>query len=78
MFRAAQVMLLHKIDLLPHVEFDVAAAIANAKHVNPAITVLCVSARTGEGLAAWYAWIDEQSPPKLLRARDATSPSERR
>jgi len=61
MFRAAELVLLNKIDLLPHVEFDVAAAIAHAKQVNPAITVLSVSARTGEGLASWYAWIDQQA-----------------
>ncbi len=60
MFRASRLMLLNKLDLLPHVDFDVAAAIANAKQVNPAISVLCVSAKTGEGLADWYAWIDQQ------------------
>jgi hydrogenase nickel incorporation protein HypB len=60
MFRASEIMLLNKMDLLPHVDFDVEAAIANAKRVNPAIEVLCVSGRTGEGLAAWYAWIDRQ------------------
>jgi hydrogenase nickel incorporation protein HypB len=35
MFRAAELVLLNKIDLLPYVEFDVAAAIANARQVNP-------------------------------------------
>jgi hydrogenase nickel incorporation protein HypB len=60
MFRASTLMLLNKIDLLAHVDFDVDAAIANAKQVNPEITVLCVSARTGEGLPAWYAWIEQQ------------------
>ncbi len=59
MFRAAELMLLNKIDLLPHVDFDLDAAIANAKQVNPNIAVMCVSARTGEGLPAWYAWIDD-------------------
>jgi len=62
MFRAAELVLLNKIDLLPYVEFDVAAAIAHARQVNPTVTVLCVSARTGEGLPAWYAWIDQQAP----------------
>lgn len=60
MFRAAELVLLNKIDLLPYVEFDVASAITNARQVNPEITELCVSARTGEGLPAWYAWIDER------------------
>jgi hydrogenase nickel incorporation protein HypB len=57
MFRVSQLMLLNKIDLLAHVDFDVDAAIANAKQVNPDIAVLCVSARSGEGLPAWYDWL---------------------
>ena len=57
MFAASRVMILNKTDLLPHVDFDVAKAIANAKAVNPGITVIHVSARTGEGMAAWYDWI---------------------
>jgi hydrogenase nickel incorporation protein HypB len=57
MFRAADVMILNKIDLLAHVDFDVARAIGNARKVNPEITILRLSARTGEGLDAWYAWL---------------------
>ena len=57
MFSAAEIMILNKIDLLPHVDFDVDAAIANARAVNPDIIVLRVSARSGEGLDAWYDWL---------------------
>jgi hydrogenase nickel incorporation protein HypB len=57
MFSAADVMILNKIDLLPHVDFDVEAAIENARAVNPDINVLRVSARSGEGLDAWYDWL---------------------
>lgn len=57
MFHAADLMILSKIDLLPHVDFDVAAAIANARKVNPAIKVLQVSAKSGEGLATFTQWI---------------------
>ncbi|CAN2536645.1 Hydrogenase+maturation+factor+HypB [Methylocapsa aurea] len=57
MFRAAHLMLLNKIDLLAHVDFDVEHAINNAKRINPAIEVLQVSARTGDGMAAWEDWI---------------------
>jgi hydrogenase nickel incorporation protein HypB len=57
MFRAADVMILNKIDLLPHVDFDVTRAIENARKVNPEIAVLQLSARTGEGLDAWYGWL---------------------
>ncbi|BBF94000.1 hydrogenase nickel incorporation protein HypB [Blastochloris tepida] len=58
MFAAADVMLLNKSDLLPHVEFDVAACIANALKVNPRLKTLVVSARTGEGLAAFLSFIE--------------------
>ncbi len=67
MFHAAAVMVLNKIDLLPHVDFDVDKAIAAARKVNPGITVFRVSARTGEGLAAWYDWLLDEA----ARAREA-------
>jgi hydrogenase nickel incorporation protein HypB len=57
MFSAAEIMILNKIDLLPHVDFDVEAAVANARAVNPDIAVLRVSARSGAGLDAWYDWL---------------------
>jgi hydrogenase nickel incorporation protein HypB len=57
MFRTADLILLNKIDLLPHVDFDVARAKANAQSINPEVTLMSVSARTGEGLDAWYDWL---------------------
>jgi hydrogenase nickel incorporation protein HypB len=57
MFRAASLLLISKLDLLPHVEFDVDRVTAAAREVNPALGVLCVSARTGEGMAQWYDWL---------------------
>jgi hydrogenase nickel incorporation protein HypB len=57
MFRAASLMLLNKIDLLPHVDFDVAQAVANAQRVNPRLQVLQVSARSGAGFDAWLGWL---------------------
>jgi hydrogenase nickel incorporation protein HypB len=60
MFRAAEIMILNKTDLLPHVDFDVERAIENARAVNPDIAVLQVSARTGEGLDGWYGWLRQQ------------------
>ncbi len=57
MFHAADLMLLNKTDLLPHLDFDVERCIAYAQQVNPRIRVLQVSATTGEGMAAWYQWI---------------------
>ena len=57
MFRAASLMLISKIDLLPHVDFDVARVTASAREVNPRISVLALSARTGEGMEQWYDWL---------------------
>jgi hydrogenase nickel incorporation protein HypB len=57
MFRASRVMLVNKIDLLPHLRFDVKRCIDHARQVNPAITVFQVSAQSGEGMDDWYAWL---------------------
>ena len=58
MFRAADVMLLNKCDLLPYLEFDADLAEANARRVNPDLTIFRVSATSGEGLSAWLSWIE--------------------
>ena len=58
MFRAARLMLLNKVDLLPYLSFDVQKAIDAARRVNPQIEVLQVSATTGQGMAEWLAWLD--------------------
>lgn len=57
MFRASEIMLLNKTDLLPYLKFDVEKCIAYAKEVNPEIEVFQVSATTGEGLDKWYDWL---------------------
>ena len=61
MFAAADLMLLNKSDLLPHLDFDVGACLAAALRVNPRLQTLVVSARSGEGLAAFYAWIEARA-----------------
>ena len=61
MFAASDLMLLNKSDLLPHLEFDVDACLAAALRVNPRIRILTVSARTGEGLDGFYAWIEARA-----------------
>jgi hydrogenase nickel incorporation protein HypB len=58
MFRAASLMLLNKIDLLPYVSFKLDLAIEHARRVNPALTVIKVSATTGEGFDEWLAWLE--------------------
>ena len=68
MFAAADLLLLNKSDLLPHLDFDVAACMAAALRVNPRLQILTVSARTGEGLAAFYAWIEARAAAARTRA----------
>jgi hydrogenase nickel incorporation protein HypB len=57
MFRAASVMLLNKIDLLPHLDFDVEAALGYARRVNPQIRVIQLSATRGEGMDEWLQFL---------------------
>jgi hydrogenase nickel incorporation protein HypB len=54
MFRTCSLVVLNKIDLLPHVDFDVDQFLANLDQVNPDAEVLQVSARSGDGLDAWH------------------------
>ncbi|MFC0804509.1 hydrogenase nickel incorporation protein HypB [Ensifer sp. P24N7] len=58
MFAAADLMILNKADLLPHLDFDVGLCISNALLVNPRLQTLIVSARTGEGMEALYGWLE--------------------
>ncbi|MFR9805931.1 hydrogenase nickel incorporation protein HypB [Pseudonocardia sp. RS010] len=57
MFRTADLVLLNKIDLLPHVDFDVRRCVGYARRARPGVAVLEVSATRGDGLAEWYAWV---------------------
>jgi hydrogenase nickel incorporation protein HypB len=58
MFRRASLMLLNKIDLLPHLEFNLERCIANAHRTNPDLQIIGISAVTGEGFAEWLAWLE--------------------
>ena len=59
MFRAADLMLLNKCDLLPYLEFDAELAVSYARRINPDLQVIRVSVISGEGMEAWLAWIRE-------------------
>jgi hydrogenase nickel incorporation protein HypB len=61
MFKESQLMILSKVDLLPHTNFSVDAAIADARALNPKLEVLQLSSRTGEGLDAWYRWLEAKA-----------------
>jgi hydrogenase nickel incorporation protein HypB len=57
MFRAADLLLVNKVDLLPYVTFDVAKAVEYARRVRPGLEAIEVSATTGAGFDAWIAWL---------------------
>jgi hydrogenase nickel incorporation protein HypB len=60
MFRAAAIAVLSKIDLLPHVDFDVDACLANIQLVNPDLRIFLVSAKDGTGVAEFSDFMASQ------------------
>ncbi|HEX5044389.1 MAG TPA: hydrogenase nickel incorporation protein HypB [Candidatus Polarisedimenticolaceae bacterium] len=69
MFRRADLVLLSKMDLLPHLDVDLAAVEDALARVMPQPNVLRVSARTGEGLDAWVAWLLDRRAAVQARPR---------
>lgn len=57
MFERSRWVVITKIDLLPHLRFDLDLAIANARRVNPELQFFFTSAETGEGLEAWFDFL---------------------
>jgi hydrogenase nickel incorporation protein HypB len=68
MFAASDLMLLNKSDLLPHLDFDKAACLVNALRVNPKLQTMVVSAKSGEGMDAFYDWIAARAAACALAA----------
>jgi hydrogenase nickel incorporation protein HypB len=64
MFQAADCLLITKLDLAPYLDVDLQKIVANVRQLNPHVTIIPVSAKTGEGLAAWYAWVQAQVAAK--------------
>jgi len=62
MFQRADLVLLTKIDLIPHLDFDVSAVEDALARVMPNAAMLKVSAKTGEGIDAWLTWLAEHRP----------------
>jgi len=65
MFRSATLVLLNKIDLLPYVDFDVAAFLEGTRAANPGVEVLELSATRGDGVTEWYDWLRARRPGLL-------------
>ena len=74
MFKASDLMILSKTDLLPHVPFDVDACLGHARHVNPDIRILQLSVTGGVGLPGWYDWLRTQGRLASDRPSSLASP----
>lgn len=70
-FFKSEAVILNKVDLLPYVPFDIAAAEENARRVHKDVQIISVSCQTREGLAGWLAWLNRKR--ENLRAAAAAS-----
>ena len=71
MFRACELVLINKVDLLEHLEFDVDRLLANLDAVHPGVERMLVSARTGEGVDAFRDWLAQLPVRMQTRPRAA-------
>ncbi|MEO1482091.1 MAG: hydrogenase nickel incorporation protein HypB [Myxococcota bacterium] len=69
MFRTADLVLITKIDLLPHLTFDLELCKKNVATVAPEAKILEISSTSGDGLAAWYDWVAERHPGVATRSQ---------
>ncbi len=68
MFRTCDLVLINKIDLLPHLDFDLDKFLYNLDAVHPGVPRMLVSARTGEGIEAWRDWLAQMAAPAAVPA----------
>lgn len=76
MFRACDLLILNKIDLLPYVPFDLERCLGFVAAVNPRLQVLPVSVTRGDGLGDWFSWLREQARRVVAPAVDPAAPVE--
>lgn len=63
-FTEADVVVINKVDMLPHFDFDLPHFRKHIEGLNPKVTIFEVSCRTGEGIADWCAWLLKQAKKK--------------
>jgi hydrogenase nickel incorporation protein HypB len=66
MFQEADCLLITKIDLVPHLDIDLEKLAANVRSMNPHVTIIPVSAKTGEGLDTWFSWVKSQVKAPMM------------
>ena len=72
MFREADCLLITKIDLAPYLDVDIDTIVANVRQLNSQVTIIPVSAKSGEGLDAWYSWVRQQVQTRAVAPRAST------
>jgi hydrogenase nickel incorporation protein HypB len=68
-FFKSELLVLNKIDLLPHVPFEIERARENARRVHPQMEIVEVSCTTGEGLGAWRQWLHRREQAAQVTSR---------
>jgi len=66
MFRSADLVLVNKVDLLEHLDFDMEQFLGNLEAVNPGVSRILTSARTGQGVEEWCSWLERRLPAQRL------------
>ncbi|GEA26235.1 hydrogenase isoenzymes nickel incorporation protein HypB [Microcystis aeruginosa NIES-4325] len=67
MFQEADCLIITKLDLAPYLEIDLQRLEANVRSMNPDVTIIALSAQTGEGLEEWFNWLKSQvNRPRFL------------
>ena len=62
MFRSVDLVLVNKIDLLEHLDFDLEQFLGNLEAVHPGVHRILISARTGQGVEEWCSWLERREP----------------
>ena len=65
MFQGASLLIINKLDLLPYVDFDIAACVGYARRINPHIDVIETTATKDQGLQQWYTWLTHAQQQRL-------------
>jgi hydrogenase nickel incorporation protein HypB len=60
MFRSADLVLVNKVDLLEHLDFDLEQFLGHLEAVNPGVPRILTSARTGQGIEEWCSWLEQR------------------
>ena len=65
MFSVADLVIVNKTDLLPYVDFDLEAFSSYAYRINRTAEIMPMSVKSGDGLTAWYAWLEKKCEHRL-------------